>query len=362
MFGNIYSGSKALITGHTGFKGSWLVLWLRRLNAEIVGYSLEPPSAPSHYELLKPEIPSVRGCVLDSAKLTKAFHDAAPEIVFHLAAQPLVRTSYQQPQETFAVNVMGTVNVLEACRRTPSVRAVVIVTSDKCYDNREWVWGYRESDAMGGYDPYSASKGCAELAAAAYRNSFFNPAEYGRGHHILCASCRSGNVVGGGDWGRDRLIPDIVKAASDNQAAIIRNPQSVRPWQHVLEPLSGYLRLGQKLLEGETEFSGSWNFGPHDAQLLTVREVVERISAVWPSVRHVAPEQTGQPHEAGLLKLDCSKAAMLLAWHGVWDADTTLARTAEWYRRFYENNEIASDEDIDLYLGDAAGRGIEWSI
>ncbi len=213
MFGNIYSGKRVLVTGHSGFKGSWLALWLKQLGAEITGYALPPPTSPSHYDLLAPDIKSVNGCILDAEKMERVFIDFSPEIVFHLAAQPLVRLSYTRPKETFETNVIGTVNVLDACRRCSSVRAIINITSDKCYENREWVWGYRENDAMGGYDPYSASKGCAELVAASYRNSFFNPAEYGRKHHTLLASCRAGNVIGGGDWAADRLIPDIMPCA-----------------------------------------------------------------------------------------------------------------------------------------------------
>ncbi len=361
MFGNIYSGKRVLVTGHTGFKGSWLVLWLKKLGAEVVGYALPPPTTPSHYDLILPDINSVHGCILDPEKLDRVFIDFSPEIVFHLAAQPLVRVSYTQPKETFETNVVGTVNVLDACRRCSSVRAIINVTSDKCYENREWVWGYRENDAMGGYDPYSASKGCAELVASSYRNSFFNPSEYERKHHTLLASCRAGNVIGGGDWAADRLIPDIMKAAARSKTVDIRNPHAVRPWQHVLEPLSGYLQLGQKLLEGKPEFSGAWNFGPDDAEVIAVHDVVERMKLAWPAVNYSASGNPEQPHEAGLLKLDCSKAATFLKWHGAWDSATTFARTAGWYREFYENNAILSDKDIELYIKAAEGQHLEWT-
>jgi CDP-glucose 4,6-dehydratase len=361
MFGNIYSGKRVLVTGHTGFKGSWLALWLKKLGAEVAGYALPPPTQPSHFELTAPDINSVNGCILDTEKLERIFIDFAPEIVFHLAAQPLVRLSYTQPAETFTTNVIGTVNVLDACRRCSSVRAIINITSDKCYENREWVWGYRESDAMGGYDPYSASKGCAELVASSYRNSFFNPAEYGRKHHTLLASCRAGNVIGGGDWAADRLIPDIMKAAAQNKTVDIRNPHAVRPWQHVLEPLSGYLQLGQKLLEEKTEFSGPWNLGPGDGGVITVREVVERMKLAWPAVNCSFTGNTDHPHEAGLLKLDCSKAATYLKWHGAWDSATAFQRTVNWYRKFYEGGEIVSDEDIELYVKAAEGCHLEWT-
>ncbi|MFA6104521.1 MAG: CDP-glucose 4,6-dehydratase [Victivallaceae bacterium] len=361
MFGNIYSGKRVLVTGHTGFKGSWLVLWLKKLGAEVAGYALPPPTTPSHYDLISPDINSINGCILDPEKMERVFIDFSPEIVFHLAAQPLVRLSYTQPKETFETNVIGTVNVLDVCRRCSSVCAIVNITSDKCYENREWVWGYRENDAMGGYDPYSASKGCAELVAASYRNSFFNPSEYGRKHHTLLASCRAGNVIGGGDWAADRLIPDIMKAAAQGKTVEIRNPHAVRPWQHVLEPLSGYLQLGQKLLEGKPEFSGAWNFGPDDAEVIAVKEVVERMKLAWPDVSYSVPGSPEQPHEAGVLKLDCSKAATFLKWHGAWDSATTFARTANWYREFYENSAILSDEDIGLYIKAAEGQHLEWT-
>src|SRR5208283_3356263 len=266
MFGDVYTGKKVLITGHTGFKGSWLAMWLQELGANIVGYSLNPPSNPNHFDLLiqpsgpltlrpsdPPTLQSVIGDILDADKLFDTFQRYRPEIVFHMAAQPLVRYSYRNPVETFETNVMGTINVFEACRNTDSVRAVVNVTSDKCYENREWVWGYHENDPMGGYDPYSASKGCAELITASYRRSFFNAEA-----SALLASARAGNVVGGGDWADDRLIHDIMRAVSNNEKVIIRNPGHTRPWQHVLEPLSGYLMLGQKLLEARQEFAEGW--------------------------------------------------------------------------------------------------------
>ena len=361
MFGNIYSGKRVLVTGHTGFKGSWLTLWLKKLGAEVAGYALPPPTTPSHYELIAPDINSVNGCILDPEKLDRVFIDFSPEMVFHLAAQPLVRLSYARPKETFETNVIGTVNVLDACRRCSSVRAIVNITSDKCYENREWVWGYRENDAMGGYDPYSASKGCAELVASSYRNSFFNPSEYDRKHHTLLASCRAGNVIGGGDWAADRLIPDIMKAAAQGKTVEIRNPHAIRPWQHVLEPLSGYLQLGQKLLEGRPEFSGAWNFGPDDAEVISVHDVVESMKLAWSAGNYSVPGRPEQPHEAGLLKLDCSKAATFLKWHGVWDSAATFARTAGWYRDFYEKNAILSDKDIELYIKAAEGQHLEWT-
>ena len=277
LFNGIYNNKTVLVTGHTGFKGSWLCFWLIQMGAKVIGYSLEPPTSPNHFELLNLDMVSVIGDIRDSNRLNAVFAQYQPEIVFHLAAQPLVRLSYKEPVETFETNVIGTLKVFEACRNTKSVRAIVNITSDKCYENKEWVWGYRENDPMGGYDPYSASKGCAELVTSSYRNSFFNVNEYGKSHNVLLASCRAGNVIGGGDWAKDRLMTDIMVAVSEGKKVVIRNPRATMPWQHVLEPLSGYLMLGQKLLEGKKEFAQAWNFGPGEQGAITVKEVVENI-------------------------------------------------------------------------------------
>ena len=376
MFGDVYTGKKVLITGHTGFKGSWLAMWLQELGANIVGYSLNPPSNPNHFDLLiqpsgpltlrpsdPPTLQSVIGDILDADKLFDTFQRYRPEIVFHMAAQPLVRYSYRNPVETFETNVMGTINVFEACRNTDSVRAVVNVTSDKCYENREWVWGYHENDPMGGYDPYSASKGCAELITASYRRSFFNAEA-----SALLASARAGNVVGGGDWADDRLIPDIMRAVSNNEKVIIRNPGHTRPWQHVLEPLSGYLMLGQKLLEARQEFAEGWNFGPGDESNIEVELVVKKMKECWNKIDYCfqpSNPPTLQPsdlHEAGLLKLDCSKAHSRLNWKPVWDFDKTISVTARWYREFYENGTINSKMDLDEYIRDAREKGLRWAV
>jgi len=272
--------------------------------------------------------------------LEKIFRDFKPDMVFHLAAQPLVRASYRDPVETWSTNVMGTLNVFEACRKTESVRAVINVTSDKCYENREWERGYREDDAMGGHDPYSASKGCSELLTASYRNSYFNNVAYGTKHQTLLASCRAGNVIGGGDWAEDRLIPDIMRAVAADRPVGIRNPHATRPWQHVLEPLGGYLRVGQQLLEGKPEFATGWNFGPADDADLSVREVVENIKRHWDRIETRVAQIADAPHEAHLLKLDCTKAREQLNWHPVWSSQTTFEDTVSWYRRFYEDGEI----------------------
>ncbi len=360
MFGNIYRNRKVLITGHTGFKGSWLALWLMRLGAEITGYALPPPTQPSHFSLLDLDVKSVIGDVRDRDNLRQVFRTRQPEVVFHLAAQALVRASYDDPCETFSSNVMGTVNVLEAARECGTVRAIINVTSDKCYDNREWVWGYRENDPLGGYDPYSASKGCAELVTNSWRDSFFNPVDYGRTHETLLASVRAGNVIGGGDWAADRLIPDILRAADKNEKVKIRNPLATRPWQHVLEPLSGYLLLGQKLLEGGKEFAEAWNFGPADALSVSVGEIAEQVKKIWPIIDFEISEATDQPHEAGKLHLDCTKARTLLKWSPAWDGKTAIDHTVQWYRAFYESGTIKSLDDFQGYISDAGKRQYAW--
>lgn len=344
-----YHGKKVLITGHTGFKGSWLTLWLGNLGAEVIGYSLPPETTPSHFDLIPPNGVSIMGDIRDRKKLQKVIADHRPEVVFHLAAQPLVRRSYLEPAETFETNVMGTVNILDACRQNESVKAVLVITSDKCYENREWVWGYRENDPMGGYDPYSASKGAAELVTAAYRRSFFNNENYGKTHETLVATCRAGNVIGGGDWSEDRLIPDIVRAIQKGETLQIRSPEATRPWQHVLDALSGYLLLGQKLLEGNTTYADAWNFGPSDTDTLRVRELCARFEALWPTARFEWAEEPSTLHEASTLKLDCSKAHTLLQWHGKWSADQTIEKTVEWYRHYIENKEILSQTQLEQW-------------
>ncbi|MBT9172005.1 MAG: CDP-glucose 4,6-dehydratase [Syntrophomonadaceae bacterium] len=360
MFGNIYRDKVVLITGHSGFKGSWLALWLKELGATVIGYSLNPPSTPYHFQLLGLDIVSLTGDIRDKEKLTEAVNTYKPEIVFHLAAQPLVRQSYKNPACTFETNIMGTVNLFEACRQSAYVRAIVNITSDKCYENKEWVWGYREIDPMGGYDPYSSSKGCAELITNSYRNSFFNLNDYGRSHQVLLTSARAGNVIGGGDWGDDRLIPDIVKTTAKNESVLIRSPRATRPWQHVLEPLSGYLLLGQKLLEGRTEFAEGWNFGPVAERPVTVREAVDKIKESWESVNYLVQEETSRLHEANLLKLDCSKASAKLKWQNVWDFHKTFERTACWYKDYYEQNQVRSRDDLQEYLFAAGQKQVAW--
>ncbi len=361
MFGDIYRGKKVLVTGHTGFKGSWLVYWLRRLGAEVCGVALPMEGEYNHFELLNMDIASEMCDIRNLEKLKKIVSDFEPEIIFHLAAQALVRPSYREPAETFAVNVMGTVNLLEAARLTNSVRAVVAVTSDKCYENRETERGYREDDPMGGYDPYSASKGCTELAAAAYRRSFFNNADFGVKHNLLLASARAGNVVGGGDWAADRLIPDLMKAAAAGKTAELRSPGSVRPWQHVLEPLSGYLLLGEKLLEGKSDFAAGWNFGPDNGRMITVKEAAEAMAGNWSEIKIKCNPPPDAPHEAKILCLDCSRAGEKLNWHGVWTPEEAFAFTAEWYREFYRNGKINTAADLDNYVAAAEKEGLAWT-
>ncbi len=363
MFNNIYNKRKVLVTGHTGFKGSWMVVWLLQFGAEVTGYSLSPPTEPNHYDLFdfNIDIDSIIGDVEDGKKLKKIFKEKQPEIVFHLAAQPIVRFSYKKPAETFSTNVMGSVNVLEAVRETGSVRALINVTSDKCYENKEWVWGYREDDSLGGYDPYSASKGCVEIITNCWRKSFFNIEEYGKKHDTLLATVRAGNVIGGGDWAIDRLIPDMMRAASRKEALILRNPKATRPWQHVLEPLSGYFLLGQKLLEGKSKFAQAWNFGPSAEDNITVEEIAEQAKQIWPDLVYKVENPFEQPHEAGMLKLDCSKARTELNWKPVWNGSIALEKTVQWYRSFYESKEIKTLEDINHYIEDTKRKNNLWA-
>ena len=361
LFGSIYKDKTVLVTGHTGFKGSWLVYWLKEMGANVIGYSLEAPTIPNHIELLELDIISIMGDIRDQKKLDDTFVKYKPDIVFHLAAQPLVRLSYDEPVETYETNVMGTLKVLEACRKSGSVKAIVNITSDKAYENKEWIWGYRENDPMGGYDPYSSSKGCAELLASSYRNSYFNLNDFGTKHNTLLASCRAGNVIGGGDWAHDRLITDIMVAVSKGDKVKIRNPYATRPWQHVLEPLSGYLHVGQKLLEGKKVFAEGWNFGPSDEGSISVEEVVKYIQKYWDKIEYQLNLSEDHPHEANLLKLDCSKAHIRLKWTDVWDSQTTFEKMTLWYKAYYENSKILTQEDLDAYVADAKAKQISWT-
>jgi CDP-glucose 4,6-dehydratase len=352
-----WAGRRVFVTGHTGFKGSWLSLWLQELGAEVCGYALEPCTSPALFveARVAAGMVSHMGDIRDLANLRKVMTGFAPEIVIHMAAQPLVRASYDDPVLTYETNIMGTVNVLEAIRACPSVRSVVNVTTDKCYENREWVWGYRENEAMGGFDPYSSSKGCAELVTAAYRQSFFS------GASVAVASARAGNVIGGGDWALDRLVPDILKAFQASAEVDIRNPGSVRPWQHVLEPLSGYLLLARRLEEKGHAFAEGWNFGPAEADAQCVSWIADRLVALWdgPVRWRKSHGGTHAVHEANYLRLDCSKARVLLGWEPRWSLDVALARIIEWHRSWMQGDDAraACIRDIAAFHSAASSTG-----
>ncbi len=361
LFAGIYKNKTVLVTGHTGFKGSWLSFWLKQMGANVIGYSLKAPTNPNHIELLNLDITSLIGDIRDLEKLNIIFEKYKPDIVFHLAAQPLVRLSYENPIETYETNVIGTLKVFEASKKA-NVKAIVNITSDKAYENKEWIWGYRENDPMGGYDPYSSSKGCADILANSYRNSYFNLNDYKKTHNTLLASCRAGNVIGGGDWAQDRLMTDIMLSVSQDKKVSIRNPYATRPWQHVLEPLSGYLNIGQKLLEERIEFADAWNFGPSDEGSISVEEVVKNVKKHWNKIDYEINRDPNQLHEANLLKLDCSKAHILLKWKDVWDSNTTFEKTVSWYKSYYEEENILTLQDLENYIYDAKYKGVEWAI
>lgn len=335
MQAGFWLGRRVFLTGHTGFKGGWMSLWLQSLGAKVHGFALAPEPMPNLFEVahVAEGMVSEFGDIRDARRLTAALQRARPEIVIHMAAQPLVRRSYIDPVETYSTNVMGLVNLLEAVRQTEGVHAVVNVTSDKCYENREWIWGYREHDAMGGHDPYSSSKGCAELVTAAYRRSFFQTGAATE-QPVALASGRAGNVLGGGDWAEDRLVPDLLRALSEGRPAVIRNPRAVRPWQHVLEPLSGYLLLAEHLVTEGESFAEGWNFGPAARETCAVADVADRIVGHWGEGASWQETATGGPHEADLLALDCTKAQHRLGWMPRWNLDQTIGRIVEWQRTY----------------------------
>jgi len=329
---NFWAGKRIFITGHTGFKGGWLSLWLAQMGGLVTGYSLEPNTKPNLFQVANIEDvleKSYIADVRDLEQLSRAINTASPEIIFHLAAQPLVRHSYANPVETYATNVMGTVHLLECIRLQTTVRATVIVTSDKCYENKERIWGYRENEELGGFDPYSNSKGCAELVTSAYRQSFFN-FKVTSSRHMGLATARAGNVIGGGDWSHDRLIPDAIRSFDSNESLLLRNPFAIRPWQHVLEPLSGYLVLAQSLYDKSPDYNGAWNFGPADQDARSVREVVDLLAKGWTNNVSWKQNEEDQPHEAYMLKLDCSKARHHLNWKPVWNLETAIEKIIYW--------------------------------
>ena len=337
---SFWKGKKVYLTGHTGFKGSWLSLWLQNMGANVKGYSLIPNTTPNIFTEARvaENIESEIGDIRDLTQITKSMSDFNPDVLIHMAAQPLVRLSYKDPVDTYTTNVIGTVNVLEAARKCSNLKAIVSVTTDKCYENNEWEWGYRENEPMGGHDPYSSSKGCAELVTAAYRRSFFSTKET-----ASLASARAGNVIGGGDWSDDRLIPDILKAFEKSESVIIRNPLSTRPWQHVLEPLSGYLVLAQELFENGDAFAEAWNFGPKDEDCKPVNWILDKMVSKWGDGACWELDKNNNPHEAGFLKLDCSKAANRLKWQPKWNLEHTLNLIIDWHQLYLNKLDVKKE-------------------
>ena len=354
-----WQSKRVLVTGHTGFKGSWLSLWLQTLGAQVTGYALDPPTIPNLFETARVGngMTSIRGDVLNKQILDGIITKCQPEVVFHLAAQSLVRESYKNPVDTFSTNVMGLVHLLDVIRHTDCVRAVVCVTSDKCYQNREWVWGYREDEPMGGYDPYSSSKGCSELVAAAYRNSFFNEHEYSQ-HGVAIATARAGNVIGGGDWAKDRLVPDVIRSVVTDQDIVLRNPYAIRPWQHVLDPLAGYLMLAEALFEHGPRFSEPWNFAPAESH--TVSHVVGQLLSLWSSKVSAKPDQSYQPHEDRYMILDSTKARVKLEWKPILDLRASLNWIVAWFKRLEAGADMRSvtESQIGNYMDMAVNNGV----
>ncbi len=335
IFNGIYANKTVFVTGHTGFKGSWLSIWLNELGAKVIGYALDPYTKRDNFVLsnLSDKIIDIRGDVRDSKKLNDAFNKYKPDIIFHLAAQPLVRISFEIPVETYEVNVMGTINLMECIRKSDKTKIGIFITTDKCYDNKEQIWGYRENEPMGGYDPYSSSKGCCELAINSWRKSFFNPEQFEK-HGKAIASARAGNVIGGGDWATDRIIPDCIRALEENKPIEIRNPKSIRPWQHVLEPLNGYLLLGQRLFEDPKKYADGWNFGPNLDSIVTVWEMAEIVVKYYGKGNIRDMSNSEDLHEAKLLALDIAKARFKLGWKPVLNIQETIELTVNWYMKY----------------------------
>jgi CDP-glucose 4,6-dehydratase len=351
-----WKNRKVFITGHTGFKGSWVCLMLDVLGAKVTGYAQKPPTDPSLFEIcsVRSTAKTVFSDIRDLQTLKKSLISASPEILIHMAAQPLVRESYANPLETYATNIMGTLNILEGVRDCKSVRAVIIVTSDKCYKNIEWIWSYRENEPLGGFDPYSSSKACSEIITAAYRNSFFNPEAY-KAHKVALASARAGNVIGGGDWAKDRLIPDCIRAVMKKENIVIRNPKAVRPWQHVFEPLTGYLMLAEKLYKKGPLFGEAWNLGPNDDGTKPVSWIAEKISNQFgASLALQKPSKKKTLHEDSTLRLDSTKARQILGWHPKWSLEKAVDRTMNWYKAYMDGQDMKKicDQQIEEYLSD----------
>ena len=354
MFSGIYKDRRVLVSGHTGFKGSWLCKWLNQLGAEVYGYSLLPGTEPNHFNLLSPEVTTCINDIRDYNSVKNFVNKSEPEIIFHLAAQPSVLRSYDDPMGTLGTNVMGTTNILEAAKLTPSVKSIIIITTDKCYKNKEWFYGYREIDELGGHDPYSASKACTEIIAESYKKAFFEK----ENNRILIATARAGNVLGGGDWTTDRIFKDIVMAVSNKQKLVLRNPESIRPWQHVLEPLSGYLLLGQLLFQNKKEFAKPWNFGPLPSSNITVRKLVNIVIKHWNEID--VEYKNSLKHETKSLMLDSTQAYNNLSWQPIWEIDTTINKTVEWYKSFYDEKKIITESQINKFTQDALNKNISW--
>jgi CDP-glucose 4,6-dehydratase len=352
MNNTFWHNKKVLITGCTGFKGSWLTTMLYEFGADIYGYALQPNTKPSMFELLSldEKINFTIGDIRDFDNISKFINQINPEVVFHLAAQPLVLYSYQHPIETYHTNVLGLVNLFEAIRHNKGVKAIINVTSDKCYDNKEWLWGYRENEPMGGYDPYSNSKGCAELVTSCYQKSYFNIEQFNQRHNTLLSSARAGNVIGGGDWSDNRLIPDMIKSVLTKQTVQIRNPQAIRPWQHVLEPLSGYLMLAKHLYNGEVQYASPWNFGPNFEDTKTVEYIISKLCNLWGNnASWQLDVSKNYQHEANYLKLDCNKANNILNWHPKWDLDTALEKITHWYKVYQIKGDLYQMTKEQIY-------------
>lgn len=358
LFKNIYRGRRVLITGHTGFKGSWLAAWLKMMGAQVTGYSLRPDSNPNQYDLLKLDIQSIIGDITNPDHISEIIQTAQPEIVFHLAAQSLVRRSYREPVYTYQTNLMGTLNLYQACLNCGSVKAIVSVTSDKVYENNELHQSYKETDQLGGYDMYSSSKACVELMTNSFRNSFF---KNGNSFTKQIVTARAGNVIGGGDWAEDRLIPDIMRAIQKEDKVVIRNPGAVRPWQHVLEPLSGYLLIGQVLLQQSSINNHTWNFGPTTDEFISVEDVLIRTKITLPNLEYVI-EKNDSLHEAGILSVDSTRARNILKWMPVWTTNTAINKTAEWYKQYYKTGQLLTFDNIREYADEADTQQIIWTM